>query len=174
MLSLLTRLIDGAEMEQEPKHDFRASLLGLFLPTIIIALGYGIVWLVQYFDGRDTGALARLSMFVLLLAVPLLGAYGLLRYITTSVKLYEVSAQIHAGFPSRDPVDIPYRFIEYVHIRYGLLGYLTKSATLIIGLTAKKSVEVRNVYQPEAVKRAIELEIARSAKKSLDTIWPDG
>lgn len=174
MLDNLVKHFDKLDTEQEPQAEFRSSLLGLFSPTIMIAIGYGLVWLVLFFDGRDGGALARLCMFVLLLGIPLLGAYCLLRYITTSIKLFEVSAQIHAGFPSRDPIDIPYRFIEYVQVRYGLLGRFTKSATLRIGLTAKKSVEIRHIDQPEKVKLAIELEIAKSAKKSLSNEFVTG
>lgn len=154
----------------ETRHqEFRSSVVGLFLPTLFIAVGYGVLWFSLLLSERSDGPLARLCMFVLIVGIPILIAYCLMRYITTSIQLYEVSAQVHAGFPRRDPVDIPYRFMEYIEVHYGFLGRLTKSATLKIGLTANKAVEINHVYEPERAKLAIELEIAKSAKKMLVT-----
>lgn len=167
MLDSLSHQTDELSNRDSFDREFRSSRAGLFLPTLIIAVGYGALWLILLWYGRSDGALARLCMFVLLVGMPILVAYCLLRYITTSIRLFEVSAHVHAGFPRRDPVHIPYRFMEYVEVHYGLLGRLTKSATLKIGLTANKSVEVSHVHEPERAKLTIELEIARSAKKLL-------
>lgn len=174
MLNRLVRDNDEPRLEQSAHSEFRSSYVGLFLPTMIIALGYGALWFSLFLLDQSDGALGRLCLFVLLLAIPLLIAYGLLRYMTTSITLYNASAHVHAGFPSRDPVYIPYRFIEFVEVNYGLLGRLTKSASLKIGLTAKKTVEVAHIHEPERVKLAIELEIAKSAKKSLLTEFDKG
>lgn len=167
MLDSLSHQSDEFSIDDSFNKEFRSSRAGLFLPTLIIAIGYGALWLILLWHGLSYGALARLCMFVLLVGLPVLVAYSLLRYITTSIRLYEVSAHVHAGFPRRDPVNIPYRFMEYVEVHYGFLGRLTKSATLRIGLIANKSIEVSYVHEPERAKLAIELEIAKSAKKLL-------
>lgn len=135
---------------------FRPSVVALILPTVLIALGYGALWLWLYFSGREDTALARICMFVLLLGVPLLVAYCLLRFATLGIKIYNKHLRVHSGFPSRDPVDIPFAFVESAQIEYGLVGRLTGAGSIKINLSAGRPIAVAGLKDPIQVKSRID------------------
>lgn len=134
---------------------FRPSILTLFLPTIVIAFGYGLVWLWLFIDGQGHTALARLCMFVLLLGVPLISAYNLMRLATVGIKTHDDYVRVHSGFPARDATNIPYAFIEDIDIQRSFLGRWTKSATLKISLSAGKPIYIASLKHPNQARSAI-------------------
>lgn len=134
---------------------WRASALAIFLPTLVIAAGYSALSIFLHLGGRDTGALSRASMAVLVLGIPLLLVYAGLRLATTQMTLRGSQVEIHPGFPARDPILVGYRQIEAVVLKRGLSGFLTGAGSLIIDVKAGRPLVVSALQDPEAAMAAI-------------------
>lgn len=143
----------------EQKH-FKPSALALFLPIIVVSIGYGLLWFWLYTDGQSHSALARVCMFVLVLGVPLISAYNLLRYATLGIKLNETFLKVHSGFPSRDPIEIPYILIKDIKIVKGLAGRWTGAASLQIFMSSSKPITIAALIHPKQAKAAIQARCA--------------
>jgi membrane protein YdbS with pleckstrin-like domain len=153
-LDLTEDQVLSATDEADALH-FRPSIGTLFLPTIVIAFGYGFVWLWLFVDGQGHTSLARLCMFVLLLGVPLMSAYNLMRLATVGIKTHDDYVRVHPGFPVRDATNIPYAFIENIDIHRSFLGRWTQSATLKISLSAGKPIYIASLKHPNQARSAI-------------------
>ncbi|WP_110033933.1 PH domain-containing protein [Hoeflea marina] len=143
------------------KSVWRASAMALFLPTLVIAVGYAGLWAYLLLSGREAGALARASQAVLILGVPLLLVHAGLRLATTEMILRGSQLEIHPGFPARDPVHIAYRDIGTIRLRRGLSGRLTGSGSLILEVPAGRPVVVCALQEPEAALAAIRSRCSR-------------
>lgn len=143
----------------EQKH-FKPSALALFLPIIVVSIGYGVIWFWLYTTGQSHSALARICMFVLVLGVPLISAYNLLKYATLGIKLNETFLKIHSGFPSRDPIEIPYSLIKDIKIVKGLASRWTGAASLQLFLNSGKPITITALTDPKQAKAAIQARCA--------------
>lgn len=142
------------------QRHFKPSVLALFLPIIVVSIGYGLIWFWLYLSGQSHSALARICMFVLVLGVPLISAYNLLRYATLGIKLNETFLKVHSGFPSRDPIEIPYILIKDVKIVKGLAGRWTGAASLQIFMSSGKPITIAALIYPKQAKAAIQARCA--------------
>ncbi|MBZ0216349.1 MAG: hypothetical protein K8F25_07350, partial [Fimbriimonadaceae bacterium] len=52
----------------------------LFLPSVVVALIYGLAWLMLAMVGQGGGGLAKIMFLVLVIAPPVLLAHAFLRY----------------------------------------------------------------------------------------------
>lgn len=143
-------------MEEHSVAHFRPSIAGQFLPSVIIAFGYGLIWVWLYSQGQGGAALARLSLAVVLLVVPLLIAYGVVKQVTTYVDVFGSHVKINLGIPSSDLVEAPFAFIERIEIVYGILGGFTNSATVGIYLKSGKVVYIAGINRPDQLKSMVD------------------
>lgn len=129
---------------------WRASAFALFLPGLVVAAGYGALWIALYLNGKGDGALARVSLMVLVIIVPLLFAYAGLRLSTTRLTLRGAHLEVHPGFPARDPVIVSYPAVTGLSLRYGLSGWITGAGSLVIEREHGVPVVVSGLTRPDA------------------------
>lgn len=141
-----------SNIEEHRVAHFKPSMIGQFLPSIIIAFGYGLIWFWLYSHGQGGGALARMSLAVVLLVVPLLIAYGVVKQVTTYVDVFGSHVKVNRGIPNSEVIEAPFAFIERSEIAYGLLGKLTNFASLRIYLASGKVVHIAGVDRPDQLK----------------------
>ncbi|MCY0147982.1 hypothetical protein OEG84_09735 [Hoeflea sp. G2-23] len=138
--------------EQAGRHRlfWRASATALFLPALVVAAGYAVLWLFLNQTGRGGGHLARVSMLVLVIGVPILLVHAGLRLSTTRLTLRGAHLEAHPGFPARDPVIVAYASITGLSVRRGLSGWLTGAGSLIIERGAQPRVIVSGMARADS------------------------
>ncbi|AKH99456.1 hypothetical protein IMCC20628_00732 [Hoeflea sp. IMCC20628] len=141
--------MDAGQIQQH-RVAWRANAIALFLPGLAVAAGYGGLWLVLYLDGRGAGALARVSLMVLVIGVPLLLAHAGLRLSTTRLTLRGTHLEAHPGFPSRDPVIVAYPAVTRLSLRRGLSGWITGAGSLVIERENGAPVIIPGLSHPDA------------------------
>jgi hypothetical protein len=129
---------------------WHASALALFLPGLVVAAGYAVLWLSLYSAGRGDGALARVCLVVLVIGVPCLLAYAGLRLSTTRLTLRGAHLEVHPGFPARDPVIVPYPAVKGLSLRRGLSGWITGAGSLVIERENGAPLVVSGLASPDA------------------------
>lgn len=127
----------------------------LFLPTVLIALLYGLAWLILYLAGLGDSDLARLCLVVFVVAPPLIGAYALFRYVTIGLTLVEDRLLVNSGGFGADIREIPLDEVRAATIRRGLVGRLVDMGTVRIETASGKRVVVPGLAAPQTVVRAI-------------------
>ncbi len=113
---------DRVELELPQSNDanmFRAHWQ-LFVPTVVIAILYGIGLLFLWMTDRSDGALFRLFAIVLAVGIPLLATHAFLRYETLCLHLGANNLRIHAGWPKDTPIEITYKLIDSLKVKRGL------------------------------------------------------
>lgn len=161
----MTEDVPAIDGESVAHAAFRGDLRALFVPTMVVALGYLCMWFFLYVTGNGSGAMARLSIAVLALGVPVLIAHAGLRYVTISIVVGPDHIVAHRGFPIRDEVEISYRAIREVRVRRGISGSLTGAGTILIDRVGGKITVVPDIANPRGARKAI-LEAKRISDKS--------
>lgn len=145
---------DPGEFELTPKKVYRAHWQ-IFLPTLMITLMYVGLWIFLSSKGMEKSALSRLIIIVMAIGVPVLAAHAFLRYQTIRVQVLPDGLRYHPGWPKDLPVDLPYDLIEDARIKYGLLGWVFRTGTLVLVLTTGNNVAIADLYKPKQILGAI-------------------
>ncbi len=127
----------------------------LFLPTVLIALLYGLAWLILYLAGLGDSDLARLCLVVFVVAPPLIGAYALFRYETIGLTLAEGRLLVNSGGFGADIREIPLNEVRAVTVKRGLVGRLVDMGTVRIETGSGRDVVVPGLAAPQTVVRAV-------------------
>ncbi|MCC2112949.1 MAG: PH domain-containing protein [Hyphomicrobiales bacterium] len=127
----------------------------LFLPTVLIALLYGLAWLILYLAGQGDGDLARLCLVVVVVAPPLIGAYALFRYVTIALTLADGNVLVNSGGFGATIREIPADDIRAVTVKHGLVGQLVDMGTVRIETVSGDRIVVPGLASPQPVVRAI-------------------
>lgn len=135
---------------------FMPSRLALFLPVAVVAAGYAALlsWLLA--TGRADNSIARLSVIVLSIGVPILIAHAVLRYFTIRIQPQAHMLYLQTGFPRTEMLHVPYPVIRDIYIRRGIVGRFTDSGTLVFRLVAGQPLAVCDLRHPDAAKAEIE------------------
>lgn len=159
-IRLHSLLMDSADSPLKPLHPaadagrqravWRASPLALFLPALVIAAGYGALWIWLSVNGRGEGALARVCLVVLAIVVPSLLAYAGLRLSTMGLTLRGAHLEAHPGFPARDPVIMTYAGVAGLSLRRGLSGWITGAGSLVIERDNGAPLFISGLKSPDA------------------------
>lgn len=123
----------------------------IFLPTIIIMIGYGASMLYLWLTGRADSALFRLAALVAGLGVPLLAAHAFLRLETLCVRLQKDRMRFHRGWPKGNATEIPYSLIKKLEVKRGLSGRIFGGGTLIIHTRGGLKTSISDLKDPLAV-----------------------
>ena len=140
---------------------FLPATVAVFLPSLIIICGYGMLFSALALAGRADGAIARLCIAVIALGGPFLLAHAALRRFTIRADLMPHAAYLHTGFPAGQPFEAPYGLIRRAEVRRGLVGRLTGSGTLVVELLDGRRIAVCDLARPDAAAAAIEHLAAR-------------
>lgn len=154
-------LDDPSVLENARDHVYRARWQ-LFLPTLAIAMLYGAAWIYLNNEGRSDSALARLSVIIMAVGVPVLAVHAFLRYQTIRLQLLPTFVRYHPGWPKDVPVDLPYELVEKVRVRRGVIGLLTGSGTLVLHLTTGEKVAIADLSNAGMARREVENVLASS------------
>lgn len=128
----------------------------IFIPTLAIGVLYSLAWLILALLGKSDTGLARLFIVVMAIGVPLLAAHAFLRYQTIRLQIDNGRVLCHPGWPTELPIDIPLAMIEDIKIRRGLSGRLFGGGTIIMHITAGKTVAIADLADPDSAKNAIQ------------------
>jgi hypothetical protein len=129
---------------------WRASPLALLLPGLVVAAGYGALWIWLSANDRGDGPLARVCLMVLVIVVPSLLAYAGLRLATMRLTLRGAHLEAHPGFPARDPVVLTYAGVTGLSLRRGLSGWITGAGSLVIARETGAPVVISGLKNPDA------------------------
>lgn len=150
---------ENDNLADESGTEYMPSRAALFLPVAIVAIGYATLLFWLWIAGSFGSGIARLSVLVLAVGVPLLVAYAALRYFTIRIQLLTRSLQINLGFPRNEPLDIPYPLIRDIRIRRGLAGRAIGTGTLVLHLSTGQKIAVCDLNDPERIRNDIEQRI---------------
>lgn len=134
---------------------FTASTAAIFLPTTVVFVGYVAAFVVLLLAGKADGALARLCVAVILVAVPLLGFHALLRRLTIRIAILPRALQVHAGFPRLGAIEVPLGAIVRVLVLRGPVGRLTDAGSVVIETVDGGRITVNDIALPSEVVAAI-------------------
>jgi hypothetical protein len=108
---------------------FGASRLSLFLPTLVVLVGYGLLLLVLSAAGHAGGPIARICLIVLIVGVPVIAVYAALRAATLGVRLEPHALVLLRGFPARRPVLVPWQDVAEVSV---VGRFFARAGTLVV------------------------------------------
>ena len=155
-------MIDSGQMHAENDNSdelasgrFQPSRLALYLPAAVIFAGYGVLLTVLVVLGKADGAIARLCLVVLTLAIPFLVAHASLRLVTARLVALPHTLHLHPGFPRNDRFEIPYALIASMRVRHGIAGRLLGSATLVLELADGQVLAACDLADAEGAMTAI-------------------
>lgn len=137
-------------------HALALSRLSLFLPSLVIAGGYGGLWLWLMAEGEGSSALARLCLAVVLVGVPLMAAQAALRLATFSMRVMVHGVHLQPGFPSARQADIPFSAIRSLDVKRGPGGWMTGAGTLVLHLSTGESLAARGIRDADVAKTLVE------------------
>lgn len=146
------------EEEIHPLVDARAHW-SLFVPAIVIAVLYGLVWLAMELGGRGDGALAKLVFIVFIVAPPLLFVFAFLRYFSTGVGVTESGVLVARGWPHREGEVIPLDDIVAVDAQQSWVSRRLGSGTVRLLLRDGELIRVQDIADPQVIAGAIEARI---------------
>jgi len=134
---------------------YRASTRALLIPTLVVALLYGLPLAGLVASGAGDGAVARLCIVALSVMLPFLIAHAVLRRVTARVDAMPHALVLRPGFPSMREHVVPYPAIRSVSVRRGLGGRLARSATLSVELAGGARRTVADLADATAARDAI-------------------
>lgn len=138
---------------------YSPSKKALFIPVVIISIGYAVFFAWLWANGNAGTGVARLSLLVLAVGVPLLVAHAVLRLFTTHIRLQPDGLHINTGFPRAREYEVPYRIIRNTVIKRGLAGRMLDAGTVVLQLTTGQKISVCDLEHPEQVRAAVERRI---------------
>ena len=157
------QILERAEAREDGVPLFAAHW-HLYIPTIIIAALYSLIWLMLFLTGNAGTDLARLFVVVMTVGVPLLAAHAFLRYQTIRIQVNEDNVICHPGWPRDLPSELPAQIIESVQVKRGLSGNLFGGGTVIFKLVTGDRMAIADVGDPDAAANAVSAMLARTRK----------
>jgi uncharacterized membrane protein YdbT with pleckstrin-like domain len=127
----------------------------VFLPALLVAILYGVLWLLLDLTGRGSGALARLIFLVLIAAPPLLLAHAFLRFYSTGVAVTRQHILVARGWPRHMGEQIPLKDVESATLRVSRLSRLLGVGGIHIRLWDGNAIDARDLADPSDVVETI-------------------
>ena len=157
------QILERAEAKEDGVPLFAAHW-HLYIPTIIIAAIYSLIWLVLFVTGNAGTDLARLFVVVMTVGVPLLAAHAFLRYQTIRIQVNEDNVLCHPGWPRDLPSELPAQMIESVEVKRGLSGSLFGGGTVIFKLITGDRMAIADVGDPDEAAATVSAMLAQTRK----------
>ncbi|MGI9412881.1 MAG: PH domain-containing protein [Hyphomicrobiales bacterium] len=122
----------------------------VFLPSLVVALLYGGLWL-WYSGGTATDGVARAALLVLAVGVPLLIAHAAIRYYGAEIVVRGDEIIARPGLPKRSEIKVLIGDVREVAIRRGLIGRVFDVGTVVLTDRSGRSVTVPDLAGPQRV-----------------------
>lgn len=136
---------------------FGPSRFRLFVPTALVACGYGILYLALRTMDASDGPVAKVSLLILAAGVPLIAAYAFLRALTIAVRLEPHALVLARGFPALHPVALAWHEVADVSV----LESRFSGSALIVEDTQGTRVMVRDLAGAEQAASLIRARLGR-------------
>lgn len=123
----------------------------LFLPAIMVAIIYGVAWLLLDLSGYGEGALGRLIFLVLMAAPPLLWGHAFLRFYSTGAAVTQDHVLVARGWPHHEAVRIALSEIESATMRESWLARRLGAGSIHLRLWDGSDIDVYDLRRPVRV-----------------------
>ncbi len=123
----------------------------LFAPAALVALIYGLMWLVLVLLGRGDGVVARICILVFSIGSPLLLVYGFLRYNSVWIAMAGPEICLARGWPRLAHVQIPLDDIASIRLVQNFIGRKFGVGEIVVETRDGRSYRVSDIGEPEAV-----------------------
>lgn len=137
-----------------PLADARAHW-SLFLPALLVALLYGVSYLLLFVAGKGDGDLARLVLVVFAVAPPLLLVGAFLRYYSTGLAVTASHVLVARGWPWRTGEEVALTEVSEVSTSAGWMQRRFGAGQVRLVLRGGRSMTVSDLRDPEAIAAAI-------------------
>jgi len=127
----------------------------VFLPSLVIALLYGGLWL-WFSTGEATDGLARVALLVVAVGVPMLLAHAATRFFGAEIVVTNNSLIARPGAPKRTEARVLVGDVVEVSIQRGLIGRVFDVGTVIVTDRSGLSVTVPDLATPMRVAEYVE------------------
>ena len=127
----------------------------LFAPAILVALVYGLMWLVLVLLGRGDGAVARICLLVFSIGSPLLLVYGFLRYNSVWIALAGDELCLARGWPRLSHDQIPLGKISGIRLRQSFVGRHFHVGEVLVETRDGQRYRVSDIADPEMIVREL-------------------
>ena len=124
----------------------------VFLPSLVIALLYGGLWL--WFPAGD--GIGRAALLVLAVGVPLLAAHAAIRFVSAEIVVRGDALIARPGLPKRTEMRVLLSDVVKVSIRRGLVGRVFDVGTVVLTDRSGLSVAVPDLAAPARVEERVE------------------
>jgi len=123
----------------------------IFLPALIVALLYALVWAFLKIIGYGDGALGRLIFLVLVIAPPLLIAQAFLRYYSIGIALTENHVLLARGWPRTVGQQYALGDIVVVEVNSGFFGRWMGAGGIHLLLRNGQRIGISDLADPESI-----------------------
>lgn len=158
-----TQISDSTEAEIDeaviPIAETRAHW-SLFLPSVLVALIYGLAWALLAISGQGNGALAKIMFLVLVVAPPVLLAHAFLRFKSVGIALTNRHVLVAKGWPRMEGQQFEIEDIAKIGFRSSAIGRQLGVGKITLRLTDGRNISVSDVADPNAICTAIQHHIA--------------
>lgn len=128
----------------------------VFLPTGVIAVLYGVMWLWFAEVEGTSGGIARAALLVLAVGVPLLVVHAALRFANGRLELGETELIARPGWPVRQERHVAYAHIVDIKLRRGLIGRSFDVGSLVITDRNGDHTVMPDLADPQSALRAVQ------------------
>ncbi|MBL4757116.1 MAG: PH domain-containing protein [Rhizobiales bacterium] len=142
--------IDAEDEIVVPRAEAHAHW-SIFLPAIIVAFLYALIWGFLKITGFGDGALGRLIFLVLVIAPPLLIAQAFLRYYSIGIALTQKHVLLARGWPRTVGRQIALRDIVVVEVNSGILGRWMGAGGIHLLLRNGQRLGISDLADPENI-----------------------
>lgn len=104
----------------------------VFVPSLIIATLYGLIWYGLIWTGKADFGFARFFIVIMAVLVPLLFAWAFLRFQTIRLQLGAEVISFHGGWPQDQPETITLSEVLEIHTHSGFLSRWFGGGDLVI------------------------------------------
>jgi len=127
----------------------------IYLPALLVALLYGILWGLMSILGKGDTALAHALLLVLVVGVPLLLVRAFLRYMSFELRLFRRRLFYRRGWLRPRWHCVALEDVAGVHVVYGPAGRLPGSGALIVRFHTGPPLRLIDIADPESAERQI-------------------
>ncbi|GAB4231631.1 MAG: hypothetical protein Kow0032_13980 [Methyloligellaceae bacterium] len=127
----------------------------LFLPAVIVAALYILLWLVLLALGKGETTLARAVLLVLVVGVPVLLVQAFLRYMSFELRLFRRRLLYRRGWVRPRWRRIALEDVADVRVAYGPLGRLLGNGALVISFHTGRPLRLADIGDAEDAARQI-------------------
>jgi len=152
----------GATRRSNGGQPFQGAHWTVFLPTVVVFLLYGGAWVVLICVGKGNTALAKISLLVILIVVPVLAIHAYLRFVSLGLMVGQDFVLYRQGWLRPRWKRLRIEDLSGVTVLQGPAGRWFGGGGVILSKTDGSDVCLYDLADPEAVAERIARHIGKS------------